>query len=395
MENNQQRNLKLVFIIARFRPFKGGAEENCYQLAKRTAAAGHEVTVLTTDANTDSTKLHQIEIIDGIKVVRVHRWNQQLNLGFYPKLLPTLLNTPADVVHVENGPGFLWHDLCIFIKRLKSPSTKFITTPHGPFLAVSNTTSNIKSGLIQICKFVMAPYFKFLWGRQWDAVIQVNPNQQAWLVRDYGINPAKIWLVPNGIESRLIITQKPNPSAQVEMTYLGRVSWYKGIHKVLFALKELQEEKLPMRFTVMGKTFHPEIKALAQKLELDNVRFVESPTDEERDRILTEESQIHILPSQWEATGIGLLEAMAKGNAVVTTSGNEAATLLITPGENGYIYNYENTLDLVEIIRKLVQNGELRNNMIAANLNKIHEFTWEAIAPKYLNLIQFDQKIPT
>src|SRR5690606_3523343 len=112
------------------------------------------------------------------------------------------------------------------------------------------------------------------------------------------------------------------------------------------------------------------------------------PSDDERDRIFYEESQINILPSKWEATGITLIEAMAKGNIIITTTGNEASDILIEEGVNGFIYDFGDVEALKGILKNLLTNYELRQEMRKKNLELARKFTWDAVLPRYIELIK-------
>jgi glycosyltransferase involved in cell wall biosynthesis len=387
--------IKLVYITPRFHPFKGGAEQNTYQLATRSAAAGYDVTVLTTDMAPDNNPLPKEEIHRGVKIVRLHRWNQQLNLGFYPALFWKLLKTNATVIHVGNGPGYMWQEICLIFKRIFSRKTKFIITPHGPFLAARGRSS-LKNHMRNFARFLMETYCKIIWPLLFDTVIQVNPKQAEWLRRDYNISARKLKLLPNGIDDRLIVPSKDSSDLAgqpVVITYVGRLMLYKGVQQVIKALAEVREQindkgKL-FKFIAMGKAVDLEkLENIRQHYKLEDVvEFIEDPTDNQRDTILYSRSQIHILPSQWEATGIVLLEAMAKGNAIITTTGNEAAELLIDEGENGYIYEYDSIEKLSTVLRVLIQDANLRQRMIDLNLKKVKDFTWESIYPTYESIL--------
>ncbi len=386
---------KLVFLVPRFYPFKGGAEQNAYQLAKRAAAEGYAVTVLTTDATPDGQPLAKTETNEGIHIIRLHRWNQQLNLGFYPGLFWKLLRTDADIIHVENGPGFIWQEYCLFWKKLVSRHTKFIVTPHGPFLAATGI-SETKSLLRGMLKKVMGVYFRILWPWLFDIVIQVNPKQSAWLTQDFRIPQSKIRLLPNGIDAKMIVPHKRVSELAhhpVVITYVGRFEAYKGVQQLLQALaglRKLLPQQPQFKLIAMGRgPYLPQLQDLTHQLALDDiVEFIVNPTDNNRDTILYSRSQIHVLPSQWEATGIVLLEAMAKGNAIVTTTGNEAADLLITEGQNGYIYDYDNIEKLTTLLRIIISDDNLRQKMIDENLVKVRDYTWENIFPTYVSILR-------
>lgn len=387
--------MKVAYLVPRFYPFKGGAEENCYQLAKRVTAAGHEVTVITTDFSPNDQILPATEIIEGMQVIRLHRWNRQLNLGFYPALLPTIWNLDADILHVENGPGFIWQEFCLFWKRVFDHKLKIIVTPHGPFIASKNNTG-IRGMIADLAKAVMPLYFKLTWPFIFDKLIAVTPKQDSWLTRDYGILPSKITVITNGIPADTILDSKfINTSAPVVITFTGRFEVYKGVQNILQAMAQIfsraPELKQKLKFIGMGRVggYFETLQNMITELDLsDNVKLLQDPDNQTRDQILSEESQIHVLPSQWEATGIVLLEAMAKGNVILTTSANEGAEMLITPGKNGYIYNYDDVDTLAKDLTELALDADLRQRMINANLSKIHQFTWESVFKDYLQLLE-------
>lgn len=392
--------MRIVYVIARFYPFSGGAEEYIFQLAKRAATAGHEVTVLTTDASTNGEKLNKEEVIDGIKIIRIHRWNQQLNLGFYPTLLAELIRIPADVVHVGNGPGFVWQEFCLFWKHLFSPGTKFVASPHGPFLATPGTHKGIKKFVAVLAKYTLGTWYKLTWHFLFNHVLADNPVQTKWLNTDYHFPVDKIHLVPIGISKDYVEAQRQNSEKDLSkptlITSVARLAKYKGFLDIVEAVQILEQriksedKESNYKVVFMGRPEKPFVSELQSKIEnynlQDKVEILESPTNEQRDQLLRE-SQINILASEWEATGIALLEAMASRNAIITTTGNEAAHLLIEEGVNGYIYNPHDVSALASFVQELLNNPELRIRMGEVSSQRVNDFVWEEIFPKYLNIL--------
>lgn len=397
---DQGKKLKIVYLVARFHPFKGGAEQNCLQLAKRCAAEGHEVTVLTTNISPDGTLLPSEEEYLGIHIHRLRSWNKQINLGFYPALFPALMKINADIIHIENGPGILWHEFCLFWKRLFSrKKTTFIATPHGGFIATPETHTGLKQTIARLAKKIMGLYFKLLWPFLFDVIIAVNAKQIEWMTRDYWIPEKKITVLPNGIDASLIISKEDVVAKRealrdqpVVITAIGRMAKYKGFQYIIEALAKLkQENKLGQKFqlVVIGKPegHHTELVKLIDKLGMTEVELLPSPSDEILRGILTKHSQINVLPSHFEATGIVLLDAMARGNAVISSDGNEAADLIVTNYENGFIFRSKDISDLADKLEILINDEDLRWKMIEHNLEKVKMFTWEEIFPIYMQLI--------
>jgi len=382
--------IKVGYVIQRFHPFKGGAEQNMYALATRMAKQGNDVTVVTTNVRFRSEKLPKSEVHNGIKIVRNWALNEQLYAGFYPGLLPYLLKNQFDVIH-SSGIGFLWREVSLIIKKLVSRKTKFVVTPHGPFMAVNNT-EGFRGFAKKAYTFVLRLFIPWLY----DVVIAINPKQIEWMTKEYGISPNKIFVLPNGIDASYLeeAIHEHTPEEKTVITYLNRHEWYKGIHNVIEAIHNIKERNLTdkrFEFWIMGRAgnYTPKLTEMVDEYNLqDYVKFVFSPSDEERDRIFYEESQINILPSNWEATGITLVEAMAKGNILITTFQNEVAEIIIKQGENGYIYNYTDIEKLTEILSDLINDFELRQEIRRNNIVAAKDFTWEAIFPEYLSLVE-------
>ncbi len=394
--------MHIGYIIARFYPFKGGAEQNCWQLATRSAAQGHQVTVLTSDASPTAERLQLDEHISGIRILRAKAWNKQLNLGFYPALLPQILKVDADVIHVCNGAGFIWRDFCLFWKRIFSPKTCFIITPHGPFLVTPNTHDGVKALMARIAKLLLKPYFTLLWSRLFDWVIAVNPKQEKWLTKDLGFKKKKIIVIPNGIDSNLLQDKLParkygklaadDKESTLTLGYVGRMEKYKGLHKVLMAISKSGLEKV--KFVIMGSgIYEQELLQLISNFKLESqVEVVINPSDRKRDQLMTDEIDCMVLLSDWEATGIVLLEGMAKGCFIITNTNNEAASTIVANGKNGYIIdatagNNSEVNQLMTILVDLVGKHDRVLALQAAALESAAAWTWDSIFSTYLNLL--------
>lgn len=383
MEN---KKLKIAYIAPRFRPFKGGGEENIYNMASRMVKEGHFVTVYTTSVKFRDEKLLYREEIEGIKIVRNWGANSQLYAGFYPALLPMLLRSHYDVIHTS-GIGFFWREFCLIIKKLFSRKTKFIVTPHGPFMALNDT-----KGVRGFAKKYGTKILKLYIGWLYDAVIAIAPTQYRWMESEYKIKKEKIKVIPNGISQSYLenVLIEHKPEDKIVISFVGRMEWYKGIQNVIKALGNIKNRVGEFEFVVMGRAgkYAQTLKDLVNESNLEKeVRFLYSPTDEERDNILYKQSQITILPSKWEGTGICLIEGMGKGNVIISTNQNDAKDLIIKEGVSGFSYNFFDIEKLEEILEKILTDNKLRDKIRNHNLNFAKNFTWEHIFPDYLELV--------
>ncbi len=385
-EYNKIPKLHVGFLTPNFYPFNGGAESNSLALAKSLVKNGHKVTVLTTDSNNKDWPSE--EVYEGINIRRFRKLNKQYYLGFTPGLFWGLMSAKFDILHVH-GFGFIWFDFILKFKRFFNPKLIIVNTPHGPFMA-NQQYSLPKKILRSIYIFIQRFYLNWLY----KVVFQVNPVQYKWITQ-YGISQNKIKFLPNGIAPSYFdkvvkdsyLTEYKLAKKQV-ITYIGRFEKYKGVHDIISVMPKLLLTYKNLKLVAMGNegAYLADIRELISELKLEkSVEILIKPDDETVKGILSV-SKIYILPSSWEAFGISILEAMARGNAIVTTR-TEGGEFLIKEDENGYLFDYNDQNELYNFIDKLLADKELIKRISEANILKAKEFIWDKITDDYLKML--------
>jgi glycosyltransferase involved in cell wall biosynthesis len=384
--------LKVAFISPYFYPLRGGTENNCLNMALQTAKAGHEVTVFTSDRRRKTKLQRKNEDYHGIKIRRLTRLLfSQYYLSFLPSLPHNLLLNKYDVIHTHI-PGVMWTDFAIFLKRLFSRKTLFINTPHDPFMS-KGSYGFFQSALRRLYR----PFLRFYYRRLYDYVIAVNPNQHQWIMAEYRVAPERIIYVPNGIDESMLKPVEVDPQLrkqyeindQIVITMVARYHEYKGYQNVLQALTKIRNKR-QLNFVFVGIGEDTGMLSRLQNYVLDHklhdyVQLLASPNDQVRDQFL-EMSEIFILASRVEAFGIAILEAMAKGNAIITTN-TEGGKFLVGP-ENGLLYDFEDVDKLAEHISKLLTDANHRQQMIETNQKFAARHTWDQIFTPYAKLLE-------
>ena len=381
--NNKQK-LKVCYVLQNFLPFKGGAENNCLNLALQLKQQGHDVTVLT--SNNGSNKNY--EEYQGIKIYRFKKLNKSYYFGFYPRIIKGIIESDAQIMHVH-GFGFIWHDLGLIIRKIVKPRSKIINTPHGPFMALKSY-----SFLQKLMKFVFSNIQKLYLNRLYSTVIAVNPNQHKW-ISESGITSSKIKYLPNGIKLDYFtetdtadISTKYKLGKKFIITFIGRYEKYKGLQDLIAVMPQLLEISKNIKLVAMGVTgsYLPKLKQQIEQLKIESaVEIIENPEDIIIEKMLSL-SKIFVLPSEWEAFGISILEAMAKGNAIISTR-TEGGEFLIKEEINGFLYEFGNTTLLSEYLIKLYEDKVLIKKISGRNIKKAKQFTWEHISIDYQDIL--------
>jgi len=375
--------MKIGFLITYFYPFSGGAESNCYYLAEEMAKRGHEVHVFTSDRKDGKIIEKKEELVDGIHIHRFRTWfRYKYYLALYPSILK-ILKYDLDILHVH-AFGFVQQDIIVLLEKIRG-KTKLICTPHGPFMALKEY--NLPS---RILKSLYMPFLKLV-DRQYDKIIKVNDFQFEWM-KDYGGRKNQIVLLPNGIPEEtfrkispkelLNVEKKFNLKGKFVIAYLGRIQQYKGLDQVIKILPNLAKIKKNIVFVAAGQDAgdRERLERLTKELRVnENVIFTGKVSESEKLALL-DLSEVFVFPSEWEAFGIVLLEAMARKNAVISTS-TEGGRFLVKK-ENGFTYRFGNLKELESKISIVLNNSQLRKKMQHNNIKKARNFLWKDIAVK-------------
>lgn len=368
--------MRIGFLLSSFYPSTGGREVITFNLARELAKRGHKIHVFTTLKE----NLKKEEIIEGIHIHRTKTFFQyKYYLEFNPGWIKNVLKYKLDILHIQSF-GFIMADLALLLEK-SLHGTKIVNTPHGPFMALD------KYPLWQEILKKTYTLAEYPINKLYDAIIQVNPEQWRWMIKS-GVKKTNIKLIPNSIPSDMFLKvsnkkflEKYKLKNKLVVSYLGRIQKYKGLDQVVSILPEILKKHREVVFLAIGKDAGDaeRLKILASKLGVsNNVIFTGQLSHEDKLRAL-DSSEISVLPSEWEAFGIGLLEAMSRGNAIISTK-TEGGKYLIKEGANGYIYDYKDTETLKKQLLKLIEDKKTRKIFIRNNLEKAKNYSTEKIA---------------
>jgi len=167
----------------------------------------------------------------------------------------------------------------------------------------------------------------------------------------------------------------------LQILFLGNVTYRKGLHTLLKAIKGLSSVELNVvgGMGIESRYANQIIKFVNENNLSSRVKF-HGPLDNEDLMEILARSNVLAVPSSYEGFGIVYLEGMGFGlPAIGTTAG--AANEIITHGKNGYLIEPENDAHLSELLGGLVDN---RNLLLELSLNamKRHQTqpSWEETA---------------
>jgi glycosyltransferase involved in cell wall biosynthesis len=332
----------------------GGAERWYRNLAERLAAEGHEVTYLT---------LRQWErgeagVVPGVEVTAV---GPRMNLyaeGGRRRILPPLVF----------GLGVLWHLLRHGSRYDVVHTSSF---PYFSLLAAA--------ALRPLRRFRLVVDWVEVWSREyWDEYLgrlggRIGDTVQTLCIRV----PQRAFCYSRLHERRLrarqlngeltlldglyagpLETQEPLPAEPV-VVFAGRHIPEKRVPALVPALALARERVPGLRGEIYGDgPERGEVLRLRSALGLDGALDVPGFVSAERVELALTRALCMVLPSRREGYGMVVVEAASVGTpSVVVADPDNAATDLVSDGENGYVAASASSHDLAEAIERVQSHG--------------------------------------
>jgi L-malate glycosyltransferase len=198
-----------------------------------------------------------------------------------------------------------------------------------------------------------------------DQIIVVSKKLCEKYQNEFPKNKGKFRFIANGVEvpGRKI----SNPSKVIQLITVGALIEGKRQDLSIKACQQLIESGFSVHLHIVGEKppwhsehYKNELYDLVEHLNLaNNVTFhgwVESPFE------LMAEADIFILPSDTEGLPLSIIEAMAIGIPTIATDVGGVSELIIH-GKTGLLIDKDSLPELVLMIRKLIENQELREEM--------------------------------
>lgn len=363
--------MRILVVSYEFPPLGGGGASVCHFLARELVAAGHRIDLVTMGFK----GLDKYEVIDGIHVYRVPCLRKQEAVCHTYEMVSFALAAIPKVVSLARKNRYdINHTHFIFPSSLTSYWVKkftglpYIVTAHG------SDVQGYNPDRFQWEHRLFKPLWRLLVR---NAACLASPSRSLKRLILSHRPSTSVTVIPNAIDVGLF---KPRPESRKKIILMvSRLLPRKGFQYVLQALDGLQTD---FETVVVGDgPYADALKVLAAEKKL-NVRFTGwIEKDSQALQQLYSSASIFALPSEIENFPIALVEAMASGMAILTSTtggcpevvGN--AALLVDPG------------DVVQIRKKLtrlMKYKSIRSELGAQARKRVEEkFTWPVVARQY------------
>lgn len=232
--------------------------------------------------------------------------------------------------------------------------------------------------------------------RKAEIIITDSESTRRDAIRFLGIDPEKITTVHLGYQEifrkitdldRLSSVRRKYQLPQRYIYYAGNIEPRKNVHLLLSAFERLVEEGFPHHLVLTGGLGWMYEDVLAQINNMraqDRVHRVGHVPSIDLPAIYNL-AEVFVYPSAYEGFGLPPLEGMACGTPVITSNISSMPEFV---GDAGLLIPPNDEAALFQAIKRVLDDGELRQKLQKAGPKRAAEFTWKHTAEKTQNIYQ-------
>lgn len=385
--------MNIIQGCVRYPPAPGGAETVVKAYSEGLLAKGHKVEVITTDLYTETpfVKKKMPSKVGGVPVSRHSAFtvSGEAHYVLAPGMVKSFLSKEADIIHTHSYGYFQNHAGWI---REKLQSTPWVITPH--FHPSWSMWGGSK-------RRTLRDFYDSKIGKSTmeaaDLITCVSKHERDMLISEIGIEHDNIKIIYNGINwedwkdvpDPTLFKKKYSRISDKFVLFAGRLATNKGISDLIAAMSKIDSKNvdLVLMGADMGLGDDLEKEAKSKNVNMHRLGHV----DDEIYRSALSAATLMVLPSEYEAFGIVLLEAAAAKTPVIGTRVGGIPEAM-SDGQNGFLVEFNDSLKLSEKISYLLEDEKLCSEMGSKGREFSSGFSWASIVDKmeeeYNHLLQ-------
>jgi glycosyltransferase involved in cell wall biosynthesis len=374
--------MRILHVVPSYLPAVryGGPMFAVHGLCRALAARGHHVEVFTTSIDGPTNSAVPVRITVPLDGVHVRYFPSRIlrRLFWSPPLARALRSDCADfdIVHVHSV--FLWPTWAA-ARLARKARIPYLISPRGML---------VKDLIQRRNRLVKSAWIKLIERKNLESAsgVHVTSTLEREELERFGWQLPPITTVPNGVDDiagftphAVSIDVKELTAERPFILFLGRISWKKGLDRLLNAFARTHFGNL----AAVGpddEMLAPGLAKRARDLQIANrVRFLTRTVVGADKEYLFRSASLFVLPSYSENFGNSVLEAMQRGLPVVVTPEVGAAEIVRKSG-GGLIVAGEPEPLCAAMSRLMADPGLAQSLGEAGRQHVMAHYTWPRIA---------------
>lgn len=276
-------------------------------------------------------------------------------------------------------------------------SVVWMQSVHRAWLEISSTERSIGGRLKQrlnpahtvILRLEKSRFVR----RQYRKVVALSPQVKSDIKRFYNVPDEDIVVIPNGYSPSEFSAARRNAKREQTRAKFGfqetdRVIIFvanelerKGFYPLLRAISELKDTSLHL--LAVGRLNPSTYRAEIERLDMTSRVHWTGPSNSVADYYAG--ADLFVLPTQYEAWGLVIVEALACGLPVVT-SRLAGASVAVRENETGVLLDHPHEVgEISNALRRMISQG---STDAASICDSVSEFAWDRVLMQYETVLK-------
>jgi glycogen(starch) synthase len=380
--------VKVAQLTTRFPPAPGGVERHVAELAPRLGALGHSVDVFTSELYREfplERLPSTVPRTERLAFGTVHREKVaslpgDLHYLFFRGLSRSLAEFRPEIVHAHT---YGTNQVAVARRYRERTGTPFVLSAHfHPIWSIHGGWLRHRlRGFYD--RRVAGPVLRSA------ARVIVQTHEEERLLRALGLELPPVEIIPPGYRPLPPPPPGDAPFARAYglagpyLLFVGRLASNKGLLELVAAFQRLADQDRDATLVLVGEdggmraTVESRVRALGLT---DRVRFVGHVGDDALLAAAYRESRAVVLPSEYEAFGLVLLEALAAGRPVIASRVGGIPEF-VEDGRAGLLVPPKEVAPLADAIDRLWHDEALARRLGEYGRDRVvPRYTWERVA---------------
>jgi glycosyltransferase involved in cell wall biosynthesis len=352
-----------------------GVATTIRKMTATAAAAGKELIVVTSrsELNTDHIPIKNFRPIGEFELPEY-----ELQKLSFPPILQMLdyIQREKFTEIIISTPGPIGLTGLLAAKMLNLQTSGIYHTDFPQYVQILTEDSFLES--------VAWRYMHWFYNQLDTVFVNSEEYRQSWISR--GIDPAKLKILPRGLDTELFHPTRRDPAfwakfgssnGKVRLLYVGRISKEKNLDLLASAYRRLRDEGLPIELLFVGHGPYSETLAetLPDAIFTGYLRGADLAA-------AYASADVFAFPSTTDTFGNVIIEAQASGVPVVVSDAGGPKEL-VENERNGIVTKSHDIEDFTRALRSLVTDPELRHEMGAHARESVVNRTWPEAFRKF------------
>lgn len=223
-----------------------------------------------------------------------------------------------------------------------------------------------------------------------NAYVAISEFTKQAAVNELGISSNRVRVILLQADPMFFIPSTKEQKSRVQRAYslpehyifsIGASEPRKNVQLLVRAHKQLPMElrqKFPLR--IAGARWH------SREVKIDNDPYIAMTgfIDDADIPSAYQLADLFVFPSKYEGFGMPVLEAMASGTPVITTT---ATSIPEVAGEAAILVNPDDANELADAMKTVLENSSKRAHLVEAGAEQVQLFSWAKAAKELLDIL--------